>query len=268
MTNLRVLLVDDEPLARKLLRTCLGSIPNIEILGECGNGRDAVRAVMELDPDLIFLDIQMPGMNGFDVIKALQSDAMPMVIFSTAYEQYALHAFDVHAVDYLLKPLDEERLLLAVDRARARLATQAQESKQPLLSAIEEIAEKIHAREVTEGTLSTTSDIKKLAIKDSDTIMMVQEKDIDWVDAAGDYMCIHVNGTTHIMRCTLKVLLAKLDSTIFKQIHRSTIVNLEKIEQVKSHTKGEYFLYLDCGEQLKVSRNFRDEIKSFIANTN
>lgn len=270
MIKLRTLLVDDEPLARSLLRTCLEEIPEIEIVGECQNGREAVRSVMELEPDLMFLDIQMPGMNGFDVIKTLQADAMPMVVFSTAYEQYALDAFDVHAVDYLLKPLEEDRLRRAVERALTRLAAENEEErKPPLIGAIEDIAEKVHRAGITGQDTpprrDPPSEPRKIAIKDSDTVIMVPEKDIDWVDAAGDYMCIHVDGATHVMRCTMKELLGKLDETTFKRVHRSTIVNLNRIEKVKPHTKGEYFLYLNCGEQLKVSRNYREAIKTFLA---
>lgn len=268
MTRLRTILVDDEPLARSLLRTCLEEIPAIEVVGECQNGREAVQAVMQLSPDLMFLDIQMPGMNGFEVIKALQADTMPMVVFSTAYDQYAIDAFDVHAVDYLLKPLEEERLQRAVERALTRFAEAGQqEHKFPLVGAIESIARKVEGRGIT-GQVAARADpaagARKLAVKDSDRVIMVPEEDIDWVDAAGDYMCIHVRGDTHIMRCTMKELLAKLDGVRFKRIHRSTIVNLDRIEQVKAHTKGEYFLFLDCGEQLKVSRNYRDAIKAFL----
>ena len=270
MTKLRTLLVDDEPLARSLLRACLEEIPEIEIVGECQNGREAVRSVMQLEPDLMFLDIQMPGMNGFDVIKALQADAMPMVVFSTAYEQYALDAFDVHAVDYLLKPLEEDRLRRAVERAMTRLNAELEnDRKPPLIGAIEDVAEKVRRAGITgqdsDPKPEPPAQPKKIAIKDSDTVIMVPEREIDWVDAAGDYMCVHVKGTTHVMRCTMKELLGKLDASTFKRVHRSTIVNLDRIEQVKPYTKGEYFLYLDCGEQLKVSRNYREAIKQFLS---
>ncbi|NIB42637.1 response regulator transcription factor [Pseudomaricurvus alkylphenolicus] len=271
MTSLRTLVVDDEPLARNLLKACLEDIPEIEVIGECQNGREAVQAVLELNPDLMFLDIQMPGMNGFDVVKALQADAMPMVVFSTAYQQYALDAFDVHAVDYLLKPLEEDRLQRAVERAldRFQKADSEIENKTPLIGAIDRIAKKIHRQGITGQDAPPAPEKpagpKKIAIKDSETVTMVPETEIDWVDAAGDYMCIHVKGTTHIMRCTMKELLGKLDEAVFKRVHRSTIVNLERIEQVKPHTKGEYFLFLDCGERLKVSRNYRESIKEFLS---
>jgi len=270
MNKLRTIIVDDEPLARRLLQASLEEIPEVEVIAECQNGREAVEATLEHNPDLMFLDIQMPGMNGFDVVKALQADAMPMVVFSTAYEQYALDAFDVHAVDYILKPLEEERLQRAVQRAMDRYQASAagDDNKTPLIGAIDDIAQKVKAGGVTAerpAAETVLSGPKKIAIKDSDTVTLVPETDIDWVDAAGDYMCVHVKGKTHIMRCTMKELLNKLDPSLFKRVHRSTIANLQRIEQVTPHTKGEYFLYLDCGERLKVSRNYRGAIKSFLS---
>lgn len=271
MIKLRTLVVDDEPLARDLLKASLKDIPQVEVIGECQNGREAVEATLKLNPDLMFLDIQMPGMNGFDVVKALQADVMPMVVFSTAYQQYAMDAFDVHAVDYILKPLEEDRLQRAVERALDRF--QALErcggNKSPLIGAIDTIARKVHSEEVVTEREPVTEPVqsgpKKIVIKDSETVTMVPENDIDWVDAAGDYMCIHVKGKTHIMRSTMKELLGKLNPQVFKRVHRSTIANLERIEQVTPHAKGEYFLCLDCGERLKVSRNYRGAIKEFLS---
>ena len=182
----------------------------------------------ELAPDLLILDINMPGMTGFDVVKALQSDDMPNVIFCTAYQRYALDAFDLHAVDYLLKPVDERRVQRGLERARQRLGEVADEGerKTALLGAIDDIAR--------------------------------------WVDAAGDYMCVHVKGETHILRSTLKNLMERLDSDQFKRIHRSTVVNLERIKRVTPLKKGEYMLDLGNDEQLKVSRNYRDAIRGFL----
>lgn len=271
MTMLRTLVVDDEPLARKLLVASLEDIPEVEVVGECKNGREAVEATLELNPDLMFLDIQMPGMNGFDVVNALQADVMPMVVFATAYDRYALDAFDVHAVDYVLKPLDEERLQRAVDRAidRSKALETEGANKSPLVGAIDAIARKIHSEAIDGDRVSEPGRMegstRKIVIKDSETVTMVPECDIDWVDAAGDYMCVHVKGKTHIMRSTMKELLAKLNPSVFKRVHRSTIANLERIEQVTPHAKGEYFLSLDCGERLKVSRNYRDAIKQFLS---
>jgi len=271
MRKLRTIIVDDEPLARKLLRVLLEQIPEIELVAQCSNGREAVAATQELAPDLLFLDIQMPGINGFDVIKKLQADIMPMVIFCTAYQRYALDAFDLHAVDYLLKPVDETRLLRAVHRAydRLQLEDDAGQHKPALIGAIDEIAKKagdsFEAGARQSGADGQLISDNKIAIKEPGGTVLIETNDIDWVDAAGDYMCIHAKGVTHVMRSTLKLLMSRLDPDKFKRIHRSTLVNLDRIDKVKAQKKGEYIVYLDCDEQLKVTRNYRDAIKVFLA---
>lgn len=270
MIKLRTIVVDDEPLARKLLLSCLEEITEIDVLAECANGRQAVAAVLELEPDLMFLDISMPGLNGFEVIKKIQPELLPMVIFCTAYERYALDAFDVHAVDYIVKPLDEERLQLAVKRALVRFQEELQlgDNKASLLGAIDAItanvAERRPSREKTTVGSSTHERVRKITIKDRDSIKLIRVDDIAWVDAAGDYMCLHADGETHIMRITMKHLQEELDDEVFKRVHRSTIVNLNCIEQVIPHAKGEYFLQMDNGERIKVSRNYRGAIKAFL----
>ena len=266
MLKLKTIVVDDELLARKLMLACLKDFPEIEVQAECANGREAVAAVLELEPDLMFLDISMPGLNGFDVIKTIQPELLPMVIFCTAYERYALDAFDVHAVDYIVKPLDEKRLQLAVKRALARFreGLHSGESKAFLLGAIDAITGDVAQR----GPSSVADPVKKITIKDRDSIKLIKVDNIAWVDAAGDYMCIHAEGETHIMRCTMKHLLELLDDRVFKRVHRSTIVNLNCIEEVIPHTKGEYFLQIANGERIKVSRNYRGAIKSFLNSMN
>jgi two-component system LytT family response regulator len=268
--KLKTIIVDDEPLARKLLRALLSEIPEIDIIAECRNGREAVQATLELTPDLLILDIQMPGLSGFDVIKELQADLVPVVIFCTAYQRYALDAFDLHAVDYLLKPTSGERLQRAVARAMERLQADndGAEHKSPVLGAIDEIAKKVSGRSDTRNPAQASDDVlladRKIAIKDHDSTVLISIDEIDWVDAAGDYMCIHVKGETHIMRSTLKNLMLKLDPDQFKRIHRSTVVNLARIVKATPLHKGEYILELDCEEQLKVSRNYRQDIKIFL----
>jgi two-component system LytT family response regulator len=213
-------------------------------------------------------------LNGFDVIKKIQPELLPMVIFCTAFERYALDAFDVHAVDYIVKPLDEQRLQLAVKRAMARFHEEQYlgENKASLLGAIDSITTNVTEHEQVQGDpgLSTASvePVRKITIKDRDTIKLVKVDTIAWVDAAGDYMCVHAEGETHIMRCTMKQLLNDLDDTAFKQVHRSTIVNLNCIEEVIPHTKGEYYLRVDNGERIKVSRKYRGAIKTFLASMN
>lgn len=270
MVKLRTIVVDDEPLARQLMLSYLAELSEIEVLAECANGREAVEAVLALEPDLMFLDIRMPGLNGFEVIKKIQPEILPMVIFCTAYERYALDAFDVHAVDYIVKPLDEQRLHLAVKRAMARYHEEVQTggNKAFLLGAIDEITSNVEERvalnEKNKGISLTSDSERKITIKDRDSIKLIKMDSIAWVDAAGDYMCVHAEGETHIMRCTMTQLLKELDANIFKRVHRSTIVNLNCIEEVIPHTKGEYFLQIDNGERIKVSRNYRDTIKSFL----
>lgn len=270
MVKLKAIVVDDELLARKLILSCLEDIPEIEVLAECTNGYEAVAAVLELAPDLMFLDISMPGFNGFEVIKNIQPELLPMVIFCTAYERYALDAFDVHAVDYIVKPLDEQRLRLAVKRAEARYleADSMGDKKAPLLGAIETItrhvAERTPLREKSTDAPPPSDQQRKLTIRDRDSIKLIRINSIAWVDAAGDYMCVHAEGETHVMRCTMKNLLDELDKSMFKRVHRSTIVNLNCIEEVIPHFKGEYFLRLDNGERIKVSRKYRGVIKRFL----
>ena len=272
MTKLRTIIVDDEPLALRLLRAKLTKIPEIEIIAECKNGREAIAATMDLAPDLMFLDIQMPGIDGFGVIKKLQSDIVPMVVFTTAFEQYALDAFDVHAVDYILKPIDEERIQRATQRALTLLQCKTGEdtlNKSRIISAIDSISEREHSGSTTEKNSSlpkedTSKVERKIVIKDRDDITLLKQADIEWVDAAGDYVCLHAEGVTHIKRCTLKKLLDDLDPSMFKRVHRSTIVNLNYIQKVIPHTKGEFFLKLGEYDQVKVSRNYREVIKSFL----
>ena len=265
MQKLRTIVVDDEPLALKLLRTVLSEIADIEIVAECSNGKQAVEAATELEPELIFLDIQMPGMNGFDVIKSMQAEIMPMVVFVTAYDQYAVDAFDVHAVDYVLKPLDSERIARSVERAIDRLKNDTDQSfKSPLIGAIEEISERA-SKEKTEETVNNLPDgmKRKLLVRDSGVVKVIPFDDIDWVDAAGDYMCVHAGGETHVIRSTLRDLMTKLDDNLFVRIHRSTIVNVERVVSVTPLQKGGSLLHLTQGESLKVSRNYRDSIRKF-----
>ena len=263
MSKLRTLLVDDEPLALNLMHTIVSQIDEIEIIGQCKNGREAIESAMSLAPDLIFLDIQMPGVNGFEVVKSLQSDTMPMVIFATAYNQYAIDAFDLHAVDYLLKPFDTGRVKRAVSRAIERRQSQQDGPKAPLIGAINDISN---------GGLSTASDTsaglpegmkRKLLIRDSGTVKVIPFDDIDWIDAAGDYMCVHALGETHIMRITMLELLNKLDDKQFVRIHRSTVVNIDRVTSTSLTQSRGNLLHLPGGHTLKVSRTYRESTRRY-----
>ena len=268
MEKLKVLIVDDEELARRGLHLRLRRFPDVEIAGECSNGRQALSLILELEPDLVFLDIQMPGLDGFEVVSRLQQDNMPAVVFVTAYDQYAIRAFDVFAVDYLLKPVDEERLLRAVKRARRhKRETQHTDEKRRLLAVIGEITGKSPADlEIwqDQGYESIERFPEKISIRDGNSIKLLPVEQIEWVDAAGDYMCLHAGGQVHVMRTTMKTLESQLNPTLFQRIHRSTIVNVNHVQTITPHQNGEYHLHLECGMRLKMSRNYKDRLQQLI----
>ncbi|MBT1451110.1 LytTR family DNA-binding domain-containing protein [Glaciecola sp. XM2] len=255
--RIRAIIVDDEPLAIQLLVAKLAKWSHVEIVGQCKNGQEALACIADQCPDVMFLDIQMPGMSGLEVIKRVQGDIMPLVIFSTAYEQYALDAFDANAVDYILKPISDESLKRSIDRVTLRLLERSasQINKTSVMNAIAQMA----SAEKEESP-------SKIVVKDKDEIHMLNQREIEWIDAAGDYMCIHIGGKTHVKRITMKELLAELDESIFKRVHRSTIVNLKFVKKVIPLSKGEFHLVLGEYDQVKVSRNYRDVVKGFLAN--
>lgn len=264
--TLTALIVDDESLARRGLKHRLDALGSVTIVGEASNGFEACEMISELSPDLVFLDIQMPGMSGFELLEKLQGDNLPLIIFTTAYDQYAVDAFKVHAIDYLLKPVESDRLAEAVNRAAQRLSLEdTKESKQALLDLMMTATVKHPTEFSDEPATSTDNWPEKLAIKDGSDISLVRVADIEWVDAAGDYMCVHANGTTHIMRITMRQLSDKLNPAQFLRVHRSTIVNAELIRGAQALTNGEYTLSLSNGTKLKVSRSYRDTIKQFLS---
>lgn len=270
MRALRALIVDDEPLALGLLKAKLAKVPGVEVVAQCKNGREAIKAIVEHAPDMVFLDIQMPGIDGFEVIKKLQTDLVPLIVFTTAYEQYALDAFDVHAVDYILKPIDDERIQRALSRARERFESGdtagAKNRIMGAIGAINQIENPTDSSTPSQENRNSLENVeRKIVIKDRDEITLLTQASIKWVDAAGDYCCIHADGETYIKRSTLKDLLEELEPSMFKRVHRSTIVNLNFIEKVIPHTKGEFFLVLGEHEKVKVSRNYREVIKAFLA---
>lgn len=262
---IRALIVDDESLARRGLALRLAAFPEIELIGQCSNGREALAAITEQHPDLVFLDIQMPGLNGFDVVRALQTEQMPLIVFVTAFNEYALDAFDVHAVDYVLKPADEERLQKTIERVKRQLAQKASEAdKQRLINFISDITGEQYSS-VDEVFRRSAGDSypSRLSIKDKGETTLVDIKDIAWIDAAGDYMCLHAGNQTHIMRCTMKELERHLNPALFQRIHRSTIINLDHVDKIQNHLNGEFFLLLKNGTRLKMSRGYKDKIKHF-----
>jgi two-component system LytT family response regulator len=266
MSNrIRTLLVDDERLARRGLELRLAAAPDIEIIGECENGRQALEAVAEHRPDLMFLDIQMPGLSGFDVLAQLPQDSTPIVVFVTAFDRYAIDAFEARALDYLLKPVEDSRLLLALERVRDHLRKrEALRQHEQLLGLLADVngAGEIDPDALVErvkGVAPKFPDI--LPIRAGRETLRVKVAEIDWIDAAGDYMCIHVGRTTHVLRGTMKELESSLDPSIFQRVHRSAIVNLHRVRKLRPHANGEYFLTLDGGQELKLSRTHRDKVE-------
>ncbi len=264
--TIRAIVVDDESLARSGLCMRLEKYPQIQVVQSCQNGKEALVAIAELAPDLVFLDIQMPGFTGFDVVKRLQQDNMPAIVFVTAYDAFAVDAFTANAVDYLLKPVEDDRLENTITKVTEHVSRkEAAMEKQRLLDIVIKLTGKsssaINQLLQSVGENSQYSD--RIAIKDGSSTTFVPVKDIDWVDAAGDYMCVHVNGQTHIMRTTMKELEAQLDPNIFQRVHRSTIVNLHRVEKVSSHINGEFHLTLSNGSSLKMSRSYKDKVKRF-----
>ncbi|TXS93834.1 response regulator transcription factor [Parahaliea maris] len=265
MNPLSTIIVDDENLARRGLSLRLAEIPEVKIVAECANGQQALAAIAEHSPDLVFLDIQMPGMDGFAVVEEMQSDDMPMVVFVTAFDQYAVDAFRIHAVDYVLKPIEDERLHEAVARALEQRAQQdSVREKEKLLKLVMGLNGENPGSIEEPGTSGGKQWPEKLTIKDGCDIQFIKVADIQWVDAAGDYMCVHAGGDTHIMRITMKQLEAQLNPEQFLRVHRSTIVNANGIVRAQTLNNGEYLLTLEAGTQIKVSRSYRDKVKHLI----
>ncbi len=264
--KLTTIIVDDEELARQGLAMRLEEVSEIEILAQCQNGREALTAINEYEPDLAFLDIQMPGTSGLELIGEIQGDVMPMIVFVTAFDEFAVDAFDVHAVDYLLKPVETKRLKEAINKAqKLKMQKGALGEKQKLLELAVSLTGKSSDAigELLESGDDLVEHADRLAIKDGTSLVFVPVKDIDWIDAAGDYMCVHAKGETHIMRTTMKELEARLAPSIFQRVHRSTIVNLERVEKISSHINGEFHLILGGGISLKMSRSYKNKVRHF-----
>ena len=265
--TIRTILVDDEPLATQGLRLRLEAHDDVEVVATAANGREAIRAIKTHKPDLVFLDIQMPGFDGFSVISGMMEVEPPLFVFVTAYNEHALRAFEAQAVDYLMKPVEEDRLAATLDRVRQRLAEkrgaeEAERLKEALAEHAPEAAEEL-ADSASEGPASNRFE-KLINIRDQGQIFRVDVDTILLIPAAGDYLCIQNGDTTLILRETMKDLEKRLDPRRFQRVHRSTIVNLDLVRQVKPHTNGECFLVLDSGAQVKVSRSYRDVVARFV----
>ncbi|NOZ65864.1 MAG: response regulator transcription factor [Alphaproteobacteria bacterium] len=267
--KIKTLLVDDEPLALRGLELRLKEFDDIEIIGTCANGREAIKKIRAERPALVFLDIQMPGFDGFAVVKALAREEMPLIIFATAFDQYAIKAFETHALDYLLKPIEEDRLLEAIAKVRESIQERITiEQNARLINLIRsldnpptfELSEIISAQELPlENNFET-----HLNIKDRGQITRVDVSTIEWIDAAGDYMCLHVGDKTHILRETMKNMEKRLNPELFQRVHRSTIINMSKVAELQPTSGGKYQITLESGAELQVSRNYRKVLARFL----
>ena len=267
MKTLRTVIVDDEQLARRGLEIRLAAFDHVDIVATPRNGREAIQSVRELKPDLVFLDIQMPGMDGFEVLEAIAGPTMPVVVFVTAFDHFAVQAFEANALDYLLKPINDERLRDALDRVHKAVSEKrAAQHRDRLLR----LVSTLHGGELTlDEALADASEsekyVRRIAIRDGRETVCVAVNDIEWIDAARDYMCIHANGKTHVLRGTMKKLEATLNPQQFIRIHRSTIVNRDRVVALTPHRNGEYFVRLDSERELKLSRKYKENVERFAA---
>lgn len=260
--KLRVLIVDDELLAREHLKELLLTLPYLEISGEAENGLDAIKSIQETAPDIVFLDVQMPGMNGIDVLKSLDPSTLPIVIFVTAYDHYALRAFDLAAVDYLLKPFDDERLEKSVQRARKlHELKQSKETANHIRKTLEYLSTNYAD---VERPPAANPPLARIAIESRGQVRIVLTEEIDYITASGVYAELHVGQKTHVVRERMQVLEGKLDSQMFFRIHRSIIVQLNRIDVLLRQAGGDYNLRLKNGTTLPVSRNRIDELETWM----
>ena len=247
--TIRALIVDDEPLARERLQMMLKPELDIEVVGEAINGDAAVAAIRKLAPDLVFLDIQMPVIDGFSVITEIGAERMPLTIFVTAYDRYALRAFEVHALDYLLKPFDRERFQQALARARAQLQGKETAALNQRLAAL---LEQLHGEK---------QPLERVVVKESGRIFFLKAEEIDWVEAAENYVNIHAGKASHLLRETMSRLETRLDPSRFVRIHRSAIINIERLQELQPLFHGDYTVILNDGTKLTLSRGYKEKFQ-------
>lgn len=248
-SQIRVLIVDDELLAREMLREMLQGDEQVTIVGESTNGREAVESIRTTNPDLLFLDVQMPELGGFEVLEALGKDRIPHIIFVTAFDHYAVRAFEVHALDYLLKPFDQERFDVAWERAKAQVLRERNGGvDQRIITLLEELK-------------AGSKYLERLVIKSGGRIYFLETNDIDWIEAEGNYVSVHSGKKSHLLRETISSLESQLDPRKFVRIHRSSIVRLDRIQELQPWFHGEYRVILQSGTQLTLSRNYREKLQ-------
>ncbi len=251
--KIRTLIIDDEPLARERLRTLLEREDDVDVVGECGEGVEAVETILRLTPDLVFLDVQMPGVDGFEVIRRVGADAMPFVVFATAYDEFALQAFEANALDYLLKPFERDRFRVSLDRARRQLG-------------VREPGPQLDPRFVAwlEGQHQESGYRDRFVVKTGSRFRVIRAEDVDWVEAADNYVKLHVGKEAHLLRETMAEMDRLLDPRRFVRIHRSTILNVDRIHTIESWGAGEFLFILADGSKLASSRSYRDRLRSVL----
>jgi len=251
-TSIRALVIDDEPLAREMIREMLEGDPEVEIIGECASGREAVEAIRAMAPDLIFLDIQMPELGGFEVLESLKSDNVPYIIFATAYDQYAVRAFEVHALDYLLKPFDRERFEVAWKRAKTLIREEkVSQRDEHILALLEELK-------------AGPKYLERLVIKTEGRVFFLDIDEIHCIESEGNYVRVYNGRKTYLLRETISGLESQLDPKKFLRIHRSSIVRIDKIKELQPWFHGEYHVVLENGKQLTLSRNYRANLQEAV----
>lgn len=264
---IRAIIVDDEALARRGIRARLERAGGYAIVAECASGREAVAAIREHAPSVVFLDVQMPGIDGFGVIEEVGADNMPVVIFVTAFDAHALRAFEAHAFDYLLKPIDDDRFATAIERARRRVVEREEsEVARRLAALMKDLRPALEAAETAQARRPETPDApaaapNRIVIRDRDRMLFVDVGDIDWIGADGDYVRIHTGGKSHLVRDTMTAMEQRLDPATFVRIHRSAIVNVSRIRELRPYSSREYAVILRDGTRLRLSRRFRDRLR-------
>ncbi len=260
MSGVRAIIVDDEPLARDKIVMHLRDEPEIEVVTECGDGQEAVQAIRKFAPDLVFLDVQMPVLDGFGVLQALADDAVPAVIFVTAFDKYAIKAFEVHALDYLLKPFDAQRFQNALRRVKAYLMKDnSQQLHEKLLTLLQTLPTNTNDR-------TDTKYLDRLVVKSQGRIFFLKTEEIEWIEAAGNYVRLHVEGKSHLVRETMARLEEKLDPAKFTRVHRSFMVRLDSVRDFQPWFNGDFVLTLRTGQQITSGRSYRKKLTELLSN--
>jgi two-component system LytT family response regulator len=256
--KLKVLIVDDEPLARQSIRVLLKDDPEIELVGECGSGAEALKVIQKYPPDLLFLDIQMPLMSGFEVLEKIDAEKIPAIVFVTAFDQYAIKAFEVHALDYLLKPFDDARFEKALRQAKSQI------EQREINQLSKRLVRLLEDRDAQANKTRATGYLSRLMVKSASRVFFLKADEIDWIEAADYYVKLHVGRKSHLLRESMSDMEARLDPEKFLRIHRSAIVNLDRVKEMHTHFNGEYLVILHDGTELKLSRSRREQLQQIL----